>query len=118
MLWLVMRKATLTVVGLLVSALAMAQSSEFHRNNVTIGIGAAVPVGSDSSYLSTAPLVSIGYGYRFNRYFQADAGLQFAFGAANNQNAVQTDVGAVQGGDREYLSRSAAASSYLFRSIE
>ena len=98
-----MRKIILTVVGSLFSTLAFAQSPEFHRNNVTVGIGAAVPVGSDSSYLNSAPLVSVGYGYRFNRYFRADAGLQFAFGAANNQNAVQTDLGAVQGGDREYM---------------
>jgi len=98
-----MRTLTLISTALLVSTLAFAQETDFHRNNILAGVGAAVPVGSDSSYLGTAPLVSVGYGYRFNRLFQADAGFQLAFGAANNQNAVKTDVGAVQGGDHEYM---------------
>jgi hypothetical protein len=86
-----------------ISALGFAQDTDFHRHNIVVGIGAAVPAGSDTSYLSTAPLVSFGYGYRLSRFFRADAGFQLAFGAANNQNAVQTDVGAVQGGDHEYM---------------
>ena len=90
-------------IVLFISKLTFAQDIDFHRHNIVAGVGAAVPAGSDSSYLSTAPLVSFGYGYRFNRYFQADAGFQLAFGAANNQNAVQTDLGAVQGGDHEFM---------------
>lgn len=76
---------------------------DFHHNNITIGLGPAIPVGSSTNYLNTAPLLSLGYGYRFNRWFQADAGFQVAFGAANNQNAEETDVGPVQGGDHEYM---------------
>jgi hypothetical protein len=45
----------------------------------------------------------VGYGYRFTRLFQADVGFQVAFGAADNQNAEVTDLGPVQGGDREYM---------------
>src|SRR5579859_2422913 len=75
----------------------------FHRNNFVVGLGAAIPVGSTTNYLSTAPLVSFGYGYRFNRFFQADAGFQVAFGAANNQNAEISDFGTVQGGDHEFM---------------
>ena len=45
----------------------------------------------------------MGYGYRFNRLFQADAGLQIAFGAANNSNVEITDLGSVRGRDREYM---------------
>jgi len=82
---------------------AVASAQDFHRNNVVAGIGPAIPTGNSTSYLSTAPLISLGYGYRFNRFFQADAGFQMAFGAANNQNAVQTDLGPVQGGDHEYM---------------
>lgn len=88
---------------LLSFSVAFAQSGDFHRNNIVAGIGPAIPVGSATSYLSTAPLVKIGYGYRFNQYFQADVGFQMAFGAANNRNAVETDVGPVQGGDHEYM---------------
>lgn len=99
------RKALCTIsiicTSTFVSTLASAQ--DFHRNNISAGIGAAIPTGNATNYLSTAPLVSIGYGYRLNRFFQADAGFQVAFGAANNQNAVQTDLGPVQGGDHEYM---------------
>jgi hypothetical protein len=98
---LTMRTSVIALGCLLCASTSFAQ--DFHRNNVTVGIGPAVPVGNDTSYLSTAPLLSIGYGYRFNRLLQADAGFQIAFGAANNQGAVLTDFGQVQGGDHEYM---------------
>jgi len=97
------RIVLLGVGSLLASSLAFAQDNDFHRNNITVGVGAATPVGNSTDYLTTAPLVTIGYGYRFNRLFQADAGLQIAFGAANNQNAEVTDFGTLQGGDHEYM---------------
>ena len=88
---------------LLLSSVGLAQDADFHRNNAVFGVGSAIPVGSTSSYLNTAPLINFGYGYRFNRLFQADAGVQMAFGAAHNQNAEITDAGAVQGGDHEFM---------------
>lgn len=88
---------------LFASSLLFGQSGDFHHNNIVVGVGPAIPVGNATDYLSTAPFFKVGYGYRFNRLFQADAGLQIAFGAANNQNAVLTDLGQVQGGDREYM---------------
>jgi hypothetical protein len=96
-----MRNSIVAVGCLFLAPACFAQ--EFHHNNVTIGLGAAIPVGGDATYLSTAPLLSVGYGYRFNRLFQADAGFQVAFGGANNQGAVLTDFGQVQGGDHEYM---------------
>lgn len=88
--------------SLLIPSVAFAQS-DFHRNNVEIGFGGATPVGTSTNYLTTAPLFSLGYGYRFNRLFQADAGLQVAFGAVNNQNVEITDLGSIQGGDHEFM---------------
>jgi hypothetical protein len=87
--------------GALVPGVLLGQ--DFHRSNITIGVGAAVPVGSASNYLTTGPLFTLGYGYRFNRLFQADAGVNIAFGAANNQGAVFTDLGPMQGGDHEFM---------------
>ena len=87
---------------LAVSGVAFSQE-DFHRNNITAGVGPAIPVGNTTDYLSTAPLVSVGYGYRFDRWFQAEAGFQAAFGAANNQNAEETELGPVQGGDHEFM---------------
>lgn len=80
-----------------------AQSEYFHHNTVTVGGGAAVPLGSSTDYLKTAPLFGVNYGYRFNRFLEANAGFQMAFGAVTNQNAEVTDVGTVQGGDHEYM---------------
>jgi hypothetical protein len=98
-----MLKAVYSLGLIILSGALMLQGADFHRNNFAIGVGAATPVGSSTSYLSTAPLVSLGYGYRFNRFLQADAGLQFAFGAADNQSPVQTNLGVFKGGDREYM---------------
>lgn len=93
----------LTIV-LAASAPAFAQGSEdFHKNNIMAGIGPAIPMGNSSSYLTTAPMLVVGYGYRFNKWFQADAGFQIAWGAANNQNGEVSDFGTVQGGDHEYM---------------
>ncbi len=101
---LAMTRTILVVAGsLLASSLASAQDVDFHRSNITVGLGAATPVGNATNYLTTAPLVAIGYGYRFNRLFQADAGIQIAFGAANNRNAEVTDFGTLQGGDHEFM---------------
>ena len=84
-------------------AFGQAENDEIHHHNLVFGVGPAIPVGNSTNYLSTAPFIRLGYGYRFNRLFQADVGLQLAFGAANNQNAVITDAGTVQGGDHEFM---------------
>jgi hypothetical protein len=100
-----MKLTILVSTWMLASSLAVAQGegTELHRHNLVVGLGPAMPLGNATSYLSTAPFVRFAYGYRFNRLFQADAGFQMAFGAANNQNAVITDFGTVQGGDHELM---------------
>jgi len=80
-----------------------AEDNAVHHHNFALGFGPAIPAGNSTAYLGTAPLVAFSYGYRFNRYLQADTGLRLAWGAANNQNAVVTDLGMVQGGDHEYM---------------
>jgi hypothetical protein len=94
---------SIVVVCLLLPALGFAQDMDYHHNNVYFGVGAAIPVGNTTNYLYKAPLINFGYGYRFNRFFQADGGVEMAFGAANNQNAEITNVGAIQGGDHEFI---------------
>lgn len=99
-----MNRTILLALGwLTVSCVTFAQSDDLHRHNITAGLGPGIPQGKDKAYLSPAPLVLIGYGYRLNRFLQADAGLQVGFGAANNQNAEQTEFGPVRGRDREYM---------------
>lgn len=98
-----MNICTAPICGTLVTTSLFAQSDDFHRNNITAGVGPAIPVGSSRTYLETAPIVMVSYGYRFSHLFQLDAGLEAAFGAANNQNAELTNFGPVQGGDHEYM---------------
>jgi hypothetical protein len=99
-----MRIHSLFTLTLLLAAVpTFAQEDAVHHHNLSLGFGPAIPAGNSASYLGTAPLVAFRYGYRLNRYLQADAGLQLAWGAANSQNGVITDVGTVQGGDHEYM---------------
>jgi len=95
---------TLLVASLLAPCVMFSQEgNEVHHQNFVFGLGAGIPTGNATSYLANAPLIRFGYGYRFNRLFQADAGIELAFGAAHNQNAEVTDLGQVQGGDHEFM---------------
>ena len=88
----------------LVAGAGFGQTPDLHHHNLDVGIGPAIPAGGSSAYLGTAPIVAFHYGYRWNRWFQTDAGVQMAWGAAgNSQNAVVTDIGPVQGGDHEWM---------------
>jgi hypothetical protein len=97
------RTKSVLLAGLLISSFGLAQDTDLHHHNAVFGVGSAIPMGNTTNYLNTAPLINFGYGYRFNRFLQADAGVQMAFGAAHNQNAEVTDVGAIQGGDHEFV---------------
>lgn len=82
---------------------ASAQEDAYPHHNLTLGIGGATPTGQIQSFMGSAPAISLGYGYRFHRYFQADAGLNILFGAAKIQDVVSTDLGYTQLKDREYM---------------
>lgn len=101
-----MRTLVVTVLSFLLCSLAVAQTDQqdLHHHNITFGAGPAIPVGSTTNYLNTAPYIALGYGYRFNSLFQADIGFQMAFGAAHNQNPEIVGYGQyVQGGDHEFM---------------
>ena len=78
-------------------------AEDYHHSNIDVGVGFAAPGSNAGGYLSHAPLFDLGYGWRFNKLFQADIGLQVAFGALNNPNPEATGYGYVQGGDHEYI---------------
>src|SRR5215510_13531622 len=75
----------------------------FPHHNFTFGAGAARPRGDLGPILGDTPGVSIGYGYRFHRYFQADAGLDVLFGAASVRDFLSTGLGDFRIRDREYF---------------
>ncbi len=85
------------------SGLGLAQENDYHHNDITFGVGPAIPVGSTVNYLTTAPMIDFGYGYRFKRWFQAGSGLQLQFGTANNRNPEIADFGPILGGDRKFM---------------
>lgn len=75
-----------------VPAALMAQNW-YPKNNVTIGMGFARPRGDIGGLLDDAPVLNIGYGYRFHRNFQADVGLDTVFGAAGIRDYLETGFG-------------------------
>lgn len=87
---------------LFVLAPLCAQDS-FPHHNFTFGAGGASPQSELSHFMQSAPGVSVGYGYRFMRYFQADAGLDILFGAARIRDFLTTDIGGFRIKDREYF---------------
>lgn len=108
------RRAVLSLTVLLpYFAFAQSSDTEFHHHNVVFGVGPAVPTGSSTNYLTTAPFIRLGYGYRFNELFQADLSFAMAFGAAHNQNPEVTNFGTVYGGDHEFFIPSLGGRVYI-----
>ena len=56
----------------LLLAAAPSRAQDFPRHNFTVGAGGAVPQAELSRFMQSAPGVSVSYGYRFLRNFQAD----------------------------------------------
>jgi hypothetical protein len=75
----------------------------FPHHNLTFGVGAARPRGDLGPVLDDSPGISAGYGYRFNRYLQADVGLDVVFGAAQVRDFLDIGVGSLRIKDREYF---------------
>jgi hypothetical protein len=90
------------LLGLLPWA-ATLRGDDFPHHNFTFGAGAALPRGDVGPILGNAPGISVGYGYRFHRYFQADLGLDVLFGAADVEDYLNTGIGYFRIKDREYF---------------
>jgi hypothetical protein len=97
-----MKLALLTAVLACATAPLTAQDYYPHHN-FTFGVGGAVPQADLSSVMQSAPGITVGYGYRFMRYFQADAGLDIMFGAAGVREFETTQIGNFRIKDREYF---------------
>jgi opacity protein-like surface antigen len=99
---MIMRLALLLAVPVLAVA-PLAAQDYYPHHNFTFGVGGAVPQADLSQAMQTAPGISIGYGYRFHRYFQADAALDMMFGAAGGREFEVTQIGNFRISDREYF---------------
>lgn len=99
---MITRLALLAIPALFILTPVRAQDY-YPRHNFTFGVGGAAPQADLSSLMQSSPGVSVGYGYRFMRYFQADLGLDILFGAARIREFLQTDIGGFRIKDREYF---------------
>ena len=98
-----MRIRASVLIPALAFVLAPLGAQQFPHHNFTLGVGGANPQAQLSQFMQSAPGVSIGYGYRFARYFQADVGLDILFGAARIREFLTTDIGGFRIKDREYF---------------
>ena len=86
-----MRQLLILLAG--AGLLAAQQYHSYPRHNFTFGAGAASPRAELSGLFMDRPGISFAYGYRFERYFQADVGLDTVFGAANIRDYLETPFG-------------------------
>ena len=93
----------LTLVSLLVTAALPAQE-EYPRHNLRVGFGASIPRAT-AQYFRTSPALAAGYGWRFQRYLQAGAGVDVFFGPSQTMvdQARQSfpDLGSLKVRDRQ-----------------
>jgi len=68
-----------------------------------IGTGGAIPREDLTSFMTTSPLLTIGFGYRPIRYFQADVGMDAIFHAAGVRSFQDTVIGRIKIRDNEIL---------------
>ncbi len=87
---------------LLVAVPLVAQDS-YTKHNITFGAGAGLPLRELSGLFDNSPGITIDYGYRFMRHFQADTGLDVLFGAAGVRQFLPTDLGLLRIKDIQYM---------------
>jgi hypothetical protein len=96
-------KALKLAIGMAVAAAALPGQSLYPRHNFTLGFGGAQPQQQLEANYQTRPGLSVGYGYRFSRYFQADVGFDTVFGAAGVRDYLASDAGYLRIRDYEFF---------------
>lgn len=91
------------LVLITVLAGALAAQDYYPHHNVTFGVGAAQPRADLRPNFETSPGITLGYGYRFQRYFQADLGLDVVFGAAGVRDYLNTGFGPLRIRDYQFF---------------
>jgi hypothetical protein len=92
------------VLLLVAVAVPLMGQSSFPKHNISAGLGVGLPRGQLSGLLHNSAGVSVGYGYRFQRNFQADIGLDTLFGAARVRDFLySSDLGYLRIRDFQYM---------------
>ncbi len=82
----------------------MAMPGQYYpHHNFTAGLGAGVPRADLQPFLDPKFGFTVGYGYRFHRFFQADIGLDTIVGAAGVRDFADTPLGYRRIRDFQYL---------------
>jgi hypothetical protein len=87
---------------LLLAAAAWGQT-RYPHHNLTLNLGGVVGLADLARYTEPSTVLGGGYGYRFHRNFQADIGLDTAFGAARVRDFLNTSIGIFRIKDRQYF---------------
>jgi hypothetical protein len=91
------------IIAILAAPLVLAAQSYYPHHNFTVGLGGALPRGDLGRLFMDRPGLSIGYGYRFQRYFQADVGFETVFGAADIHDYLETGIGPLRIRDFQFF---------------
>ena len=81
-----------------ISAQPLARQFSFNA-----GTGGAIPREDLTSFMTTSPLLTVGFGYRPFKYLQADVGLDAIFHAAGVRGFEDTIIGRIRVRDNEIL---------------
>ncbi len=83
--------------------LALGAQDLFPKHYFNVGPGIGLPRGEINAYFKTKPALTVNYGYRFHRYFQADAGYDVVFGAADVKDYLETQIGSLRIRDYQHF---------------
>lgn len=75
----------------------------FPKHYINGGFGVALPRGEINQYFKTKPSGTVNYGFRFHRYFQADAGYDIVFRAADVREFLETQFGSLRIRDYQHF---------------
>ncbi len=93
---------TLRCIAVLILASTLF-ADDYPHHNFTFGVGAAQPRGDLRTVFEERPALTLAYGYRFQRYFQADLGFETVFGAAGVHDYLDTGLGPLRIRDFQYF---------------
>src|SRR5438128_10597294 len=95
-----LRRTAIPILLMIGSLAAQPLARQF---SVNIGTGGAIPREDLASFMSTSPLLRIGFGYRPYRFLQADIGMDAIFRAAGVRDFQDTIIGRIKIRDNEVL---------------
>lgn len=96
-------KPTILALAILAVPADLLAQSDYPHHNLTFGVGAAQPRGELNGLFLNRPGISVGYSYRFQRYFQVDAGFETVFGSADVHDYLDTGIGPLRIRDYQFF---------------